>query len=547
MKLTLAIAVSAALAQFASFADGPKCEVFEEMLPMPDGVKLYTYGVKPPPGTKCAVVIMRNPYVKDNPVDRDKFLRSQMPKLARGYAYVIQHCRGCGRSEGEWVPYEDERSDGLALLQWVRGRPWYNGDVFLEGGSYLASVHWSYLALNPPDIKGAALSVQEVDRYNIIYRNGFYKIGLNGNWFVSGYKKKDLGLKRDKSVQLREFPLREFSRRHWGEAVPSFDNQTAHPRADDPYWRSHEPGSGADYRRALLDSTMPVLLRTAFYDIYTEGVSDMWREAPRSRLANCSLLIDAYEHGGRISDAMKGTCGEFPGGARDDESVSPLDWFDYCRTGRPCTNAAPGRVRYYALWENRWIEEDALVDGSRRIDIPLGSGTRAWTYDPTRPPPAFPGSGGICFGGMRCQPEPDFRDDVVSYVLPPMTERVDVRGRMRARLAVRSDCEDTCFYARVSVKKPDGKWYLLRDDITSICLDGRDYRPGTETLVDFRFADHAFRLEKGDVLRVDVASASSHFAPHGNVKGLQTAVRSPKVAHNSVNAEGSTLTLFALP
>ena len=547
MKNIMLPAALLSLSVLTSFAAKPAPGVFEEMLHMPDGVKLYTYGVVPPPGTKCPVVIMRNPYVKDDPIDKDRFLRRQMSNLDRGYAYVIQHCRGCGRSEGDWDPYENERADGLALLQWVRGRPWYNGEVFLEGASYLASVHWSYLGLNPPDIKGAVLSVQEVNRYNIIYRNGFYKAGLHGGWFAGKYKQKNTSFKRGKYVQFSEFPLMDFSMRSWGETIPSFDNQIAHPRADDPYWQSEEPGSGIGFRRALLDSTMPVLLRTAFYDLYTEGVSDMWRETPRSRLANCSLLIDAYGHNGCLPDEMKGTVGEFPGGARKDEGVSSLDWFDFCRTGRPCTNAAPGRVRYYALWENRWIEADALVDGPRRIDIALGSGTRSWTYDPKRPLPDFPGSGGICFGGMRFQPEPDFRDDVVSYVLPPFTERVDVRGRMRARLTVRSDCEDTCFYVRVSVRKPDGKWYLLRDDITSICIDGRDYRPGTETQVDFRFADHAFRIEKGDALRVDVASANKHFAPHGNVKGLQAAVRNPKVAHNSVNAGSSVLTLFALP
>ena len=47
-------------------------------------------------------------------------------------------------------------------------------------------------------------------------------------------------------------------------------------------------------------------------------------------------------------------------------------------------------------------------------------------------------------------------DGVVSFVLPPLESRLDVRGRMRASLIVKSDCEDTCVYARVSVKKSDG-------------------------------------------------------------------------------------------
>ena len=116
---------------------------------------------------------------------------------------------------------------------------------------------------------------------------------------------------------------------------------------------------------------------------------------------------------------------------------------------------------------------------------------------------------------------------------------------MRASLTVRSDCADTCFYARVSVLKPDGAWLLLRDDITSLSANGGDYEPGAERRVEFRFADHAFRLEKGDRLRVDVASACAHFAPHGNVRGSQYLVREPKVAHNAVRADASSLVLFA--
>ena len=513
---------------------------------MADGTRLYTYGVRPAAGVKCPIVIQRTPYVPEEKPDIEAFAKVQAEAVARGYAYVVQHCRGCGMSEGEWIPYEDERADGLATLDWLRGLPWYNGEIFLDGASYLASVHFAYLDSNPSDVKGAAMSVQDVDRYNIVYRNGFFKIGLHGGWFVRGYKKKDRALPRDADARFRDFPLGDFSRRCWGRGVPALDNVIAHPRRDDPFWVSDAAGSGAGYRRALLDSKIPILLRTALYDVYTDGICKMWREIPPARRANCALLIDAYDHGGRLADVMKGTCGEFPGGSRADEGVSSLDWFDYCRTGVPCAKAAPGRTRYYALWENRWVEEDELVDGPKRVELPLGAETRRWTYDPLRPPPEFPGSGGICFGGMQAQPEPGFRDDVLSFILPPLAETVDVRGRMRAKLAVASDCDDTGVYARISVRKPDGRWYLLRDDITSLRADGSAYVPGAFKAVGMCFADHAFRLEKGDVLRVDVASANPQFAPHGNVAGLQSEVREPRVAHNAIDAKASSITLPCL-
>ena len=536
----------AAVAVQTVVTNGVEVRWFEDRMPAPDGVKLYTYGSVPKEGVKCPIVIVRNPYVKEERIDGPAFARGQIGALRRGYAYVIQHVRGSGVSEGRRIPYEHERGDGLALLDYVRKLPWYNGEIYLSGGSYLSSVHWSYLDTNPPDVKGAALAIQDANRYNICYRNGFKKWNLHGGWFMKEYAKNDHSVVRNKTAKFSGFPLIEFTRRLFGHPVEAYDNTLLHPRPDDPFWSSGEPGSGAEYRQALLKSTMPVLLRTGFYDLYTEGICDMWREISSARRANCALLIDAYDHGGKLGKRMKGTLGEFPGGARADEKVGDLDWFDAIRAGRACPGAPANRTRYYALWENAWHEEPALTDGSRRVAFTLGEGVRAYTYDPKRSLPDFPGSGALGFGSMQVQPEPNFRDDVVSFVLPPLTERIDVRGRMTARLTVASDCEDTCFCIVVSVKKPDGRWYLLREDITSIGFQHAAYTPGEKVALDFRCADHAFRLEKGDQLRVDVASGNNDFAPHGNVKGEQALVREPKVAHNRVFAAESSLTLFAL-
>ena len=550
-----AAAMVAAVETFAGFAPGKPIVVrsaitngvevrwFEEMVPMRDGKRLYTYGVLPLEGETRGIVFRRNPYVQERPVDMAAYALSQRDVLKRGYAYVEQHVRGTGMSEGDWVPYEDEREDGLVMLEWLRRLPHYGGEIFLSGGSYLSSVHFSYLGTNPPDVKGAALFAQDVNRYNIAYRNGFFKIGLHGGWFVRGYRKKDKSLCRNGDVTFADFPFADFSRRYWGEAVPALDNVLRHPRPGDPFWRSHESGSGADYLDALSRSTMPVLLKTGFYDIYTDGVCEMWRGMTPERRANCALLVDAYDHGGRPAGWAKGTKGEFPGGSREDEGVTDLDWFDYCRTGNHPANAKPGETRYYALWENEWKEEPELVDGANQVRLPLGEGERSWTYDPRRPLPQFPGSGGICFGGMLLQPEPNFRDDVVSFLLPSAEEVLDVRGRMTAELEVSSDCEDTCFYVRVSIRKDDGKWYLLRDDITSLSFASGPYVPRSRRRLMYCFADHAFRIEKGDVLRVDVSSANSQFAPHPNVSGDIFACTVPKIARNTVYPAQSHLAL----
>ena len=523
-----------------------KAQWFEEFVPMADGAKLYTIGVAPAASGKFPIVVFRSPYVKERRVDMAQWEMERRTYTSRGYACVLQHCRGCGMSEDDWVPYESERADGLALLEFVRKLPWYNGEIFLAGSSYTASTHYSYLNTNPPDVKGAALTAQDANRYNICYRNGFFKIALTGSWFKKSYKKKNRSIRRNRSVDYRQFPLADFPVRYWGVNEPSFDSVLTHPRADDPFWSSGEPGSGADFRDAMLKSTMPVLLKTSFYDIYTDGVCAMWREMPPSRRANCSLVIDASNHSGRREAFPAGMVSDFPGGARLEANAEAVDWFDSIRSRKASTNAPPGQVRYYALWENAWRTEPELADGSRKVCLKLGEGVRRCIYDPLRDPPEFPGSGGICFGGMQIQPPPENRDDVITFVLPPLAERLDVRGRMEAELSVASDCEDSSFYIRVCVDKGDGKWLLLRDDIASLAYDA-PYVPGTRRRLRYRFADHAFRLEKGDRLRVDVSGASKHFAPHPNVAGEAFRVKTPRVAHNQVFADESKLVLFAQP
>jgi len=516
---------------------------------MRDGVDLFTFGVLPKDGKPRPAFVNRNPYLCRNTyLVGDPVLGRAVSSATNDdvlpYVPVVQHCRGSGRSGGVRVPYEHEREDGLDFLAWLRRQSWCDGRVFVRGSSYPASVHWTYLSVAPECVKGADLEVQDQNRYNICYRNGFFKAGLHGNWFVGEYRKGDPHRRVDKSVNYQQFPLGDFPRRCFGEDVPALSNVLRHPDPDDPFWTSGEAGSGAECRGALANSKVPVLMVGRFYDLYTDGMFQMWRELPPERRARCAFIVGANNHGDTIDDELRGTLADCPAGTVEVTFANRVDeWFGYVMDGREPTTFKRGMTTYYALWEDKWHTEEELLDGPRKVELPLGKGESSYVYDPKRTPIDFPGSGGICFGGMRIQPKPDFRDDMKSFVLPPLKERLDVRGRMTARLAVRSDCEDTCFYVRLSVKKSDGKWYLLRDDITSLCFKRPCYVPGEVRLLDFRFADHAFRLERGDVLRVDVASSCLHFAPHANVKGDQFAVKEPKVARNTVVADLSSVTL----
>lgn len=517
----------------------------EGMLRGKDGVGIYTYAALPKAGEKRPVVVSRCPYIR-NPDRSDNTNRVDVAKLSNGvgqYITVCQHCRGRGVSEGDFRPYVDEREDGLALLEWIRQQDFCDGRILLTGGSYCATVHWAYLADRPEGVVGAALTIQTPDWYCPAFRNGMFKTGLHGGWYQGNAHAKDLTLKRDKSVKLTDFPLIDWSRRYYGKADPVCDSFLQHPRRDDPYWSktSTERFAGATARRALDDSTIPVMMKTGFYDIYTEDVFDQWRGMSPKRRANCTLIVDAYGHGGKPESWMAGTKADFPGGEREHFGKAEGEFRAWCLDTSKAPNFTGfklGHTTYYALWENKWYTEPELANGPRRFEVRLSAATNAaevgWTYDPRRGCPYFPGSGGICFGGMQLQRVPNFDPSVRTFILPPLKERLDVRGRMSAEFSVKSDCEDTCFYVRVSVDKGDGKWYLLRDDIKPLTYDDGAYTPGSVRKLRFGFADHAYRLEPGDVLRVDVSSGASCFQPHPNVPGNPSLARETRVAHNAI-------------
>lgn len=521
----------------------------EHIVRLPDGIGLYTVVMLPRKGGQFPVILQRSPYVT-KVVDLESMLTDACPYLRDGYAVVYQHVRGCGRSEGDFIPYENERADGLAVLDWLRQQPFSNGEVYLSGSSYLSSVHFSYLNAAPPEVRGALLAVQDCVRYNILFRNGFFKTGLHGSWFARVYKQNSLTRKNFCPDSFRLLPLSDFSRVVFGEAVPSFDEPLLHPDQDDPFWST--PAAGGDYLDAVRRSRIPLLLITAFNDIYTEGVIEMWNSMSAEQRARSALIITPYEHNTSYMPLMPV---QFPrGGLKEVWPDYAINWFNHLRRGDALHFGELGKVTYYTMWENRWHSAPMLPQGKtpltfflndHALDLEPGpTGEIQYLYNPYAPA-TFPGGCCLNFDGMRAQPPPNSRYDIVSFLSRPLSKRRVFNGGARARLLVRTDCEDTCFYVRLSVVKA-GVAYGLRDDITAVSREHPDYRPGTAVALHFRFTPCSFMLEKGDQLRLDVSSSCApHFSAHTNHKGLQYIQTTARVAHNTLLLGKSELTLFA--
>ena len=156
-----------------------------------DGAEFFTAVFLPKKDGKFPVVISRTPYVDATISEKDALLAAEKAHeefLSHGYAVVFQHCRGQGLSSGEFIPYIHEREDGLFLQEWIRKQSFYQGELYLCGGSYGASLHYT-TAPFASDIRACALEVQDSDRYRICYRNGQMRKG-HAHWHFMLYKRQ---------------------------------------------------------------------------------------------------------------------------------------------------------------------------------------------------------------------------------------------------------------------------------------------------------------------------------------------------------------------
>ena len=108
-------------------------------IPMRDGVVLRADVYRPPGDGPFPVLLYRTPYGKQFAVES---YQTHVSADERGYAVVLQDVRGRYASDGLFVPYRNEGSDGYDTIEWAAAQPWSNGDIGTFGLSYPGAVQW---------------------------------------------------------------------------------------------------------------------------------------------------------------------------------------------------------------------------------------------------------------------------------------------------------------------------------------------------------------------------------------------------------------------
>lgn len=516
----------------------------ECLLPMADGVKLYTRIVVPKNAGKCPVVFMRTPYEQEHqgqPHDLESYEDNNY--IRHGYAVILQHTRGHGDSEGYCLPYV-ERQDGLATLEHIRKMPFYNGEIYVTGASYTATVHYAYLGDNPPDVRGAALAVQSDRVYANRYRNGCCMNFANAGWWGGMIGRQHPIRQWDGALKR---PYKDIFLRAMGENDPRFSNILMHPEFDEA-WVDERTWS-ADHM------TMPTLFLEGWFDFYLDGMFSVWERLPAQTREKSAFVVGPWAHATWV-----GTDGPYPLENGNLPGDFVLDWFESIRYGRPYSQAKLGQMRYYAMGEKKWFQGEwpcwktGMYACYLRPDGTMGSkpgeyGKREYVYDPT----AKENEDGClqmqdvdyCHMFQLRQIDQLPEGEGVSFTMEPVSERIGLLGHPRWQMKVCSDCEDTAFFIRICLVE-DGKAFNLTETMVPLHKFAPQYVPGEVATLDVELPVMAVVLLPGQSLRVDIASHGGCFVPHANVRGHWAEVTQTKVAHNTLILDDEAKVVFPM-
>ncbi len=509
---------------------------FDVPASMRDGVVLRANVYRPEGDGPWPVLLVRTPYGKDDQVEVNIWL-NPVQAARKGFIVVIQDTRGRFTSDGEWVPFRHEREDGYDSVEWAARLPGSNGRVGMYCASYLGNTQWMAAIEQPPSLGAIAPAETWCDPLDGLFaRGGALELGLVLAW--------DMATGAD---HLAKLPLSDAERAQRVTAlIDDYDRLATDgyrelPASDPPVLRRHGfPDLGtiamqtdpavADWCRVRGRHervTVPSLHLGGWYDIFLQGTLDNYvAMAALGRPAR--LLIGPWSHDVPLTDPIgercfglrsAGSAAVHPEGNVDDVQ---LTWLRRQLTSDATESAADGAapVRIFVMGRDEWRDEQEWPPArAREQRWLLGTGgtlspqapaaeaaPSSFDYDPADPVPT---RGGLTVmaqefpNGSFDQAPIEARPDVLVFTSEPLTDELEVTGRVRVVLHAQSSAPATDWVARLCDVHPDGRSFNLCDGILRV-VESADAVQRVE--IDLWSTANAFL--PGHRLRVHVTSSS---------------------------------------
>ena len=284
---------------------------------MRDGITLYVNIFRPMKPGKYPVVMSACVYGKDSindffidnfhmhggTVKTSPFTPFESPDpgfwVPNDYIVIKAAVRGTSNSEGALHPFsQTEAQDYYELIEWAAVQDWSDGNVGLNGVSYLAMLQWYVAALNPPHLKAIIPWEGGVD----LYREWAFHGGMPETMF-SQFWDATLAESGAKDMEFLTVTAKEhpFYDAYWEGKRAKCENITV-PMYVGVGWASqglHTRGTLEGFKQSPSENKWVEIhgrkewefyylretleRQKAFFDYFLKGIENDWMETPRVR------------------------------------------------------------------------------------------------------------------------------------------------------------------------------------------------------------------------------------------------------------------------
>lgn len=411
-------------------------------IPMRDGVTLLADRWFSEDAGHAPVVLMRSPYGRAGMFSLIAQLFAE-----RGFQFISQSCRGTSGSGGTLNPMRQERADGLDTLEWIRAQPWFAGQLYTYGGSYLGYAQWAMAKEAGDRIDGMALSVTLSNFKNETLAFGGFTQEGSLEWtrqmaaHRSIWRQLLFGSSRKAELQRihAHLPLQELDQLALGKRIPWWQDWVGHGEPTDTWWDE------IDHSADVADVKIPVAMLGGWRDIFLPWqIKDF--EAMQAKGRDAWLTIGPWAHAslGGMREHLRQALGLFSAHSRGSPVLPDRDRVRLYITGAEQWRDYPSWPPPGSRWQRLCLQPSARLSPAPPSTT---SDPTEFIYDPSDPTPALHGP--RVLAGAR---KPDMsllerRSDTVSFTSAPLTTDIEAVGPVNVELFVRSDRQHTDFYA----------------------------------------------------------------------------------------------------
>ncbi|HTR56484.1 MAG TPA: CocE/NonD family hydrolase [Kofleriaceae bacterium] len=468
----------------------------EVMIPMRDGVKLYTVIFVPKGATHAPILLTRTPYNAAKRGDRgaSTHLADVLPQMDDqiaadgGYIRVFQDVRGKYGSEGDYVMTRplrgplnasavDHSTDAYDTIDWlVKNVKESNGKVGMIGSSYEGFTVLMALVNPHPALAVAVPMCPMVDgwRGDDWFHSGAFR-QINFDYFTGQTMARGEGKpvprtgRDDYDNFLRAGAAGDYARAAGLDQLPWWKKMTEHP-AYDAFWQ----GQALDRALAAQPLTVPTMIVASLWDQEDSyGWSAVYSQlAPKAKHGLLHLVLGPWRHSGANYDAPSLGVLRFDGDTALEFRRDVLKPFlDAHLKDRPPTVVTPPVVAFQT-GTNAWTHSASWPLGKARAlylepggradwTAPRAAGFDEYTSDPQKPVPYLPRPvrfqdrdawGTWLVSDQRSVVD---RPDVVSWQTDVLTKPVAISGQPHVELYASTTGTDSDWIVKLIDVYPD--------------------------------------------------------------------------------------------